>query len=131
MQVRSESRGLGMMTQPLTQKLTEPEYHGICRYSRKYLISPNPVTANAGKSLEEDYLYTVWLRIAEHIVWENPILFHKGSESDVEWLKNSVHRLVADNQSAVFDIQPTLYKYLHETPDESDDRGEQLGPKLG
>ncbi len=115
------------MTQSLTQKLTESEYHRICRHSRKHLISPNPVTANAGKSLEEDYFYTVWLRIAEHIGWEDPQLHHEGSESDVEWLRNSVHGLVAGNQSAVFDIQPTLYKYLHETPEESDDRAEQPG----
>lgn len=112
------------MTQPLTHKLTEPDYQRICAYSRKHLISPNPVTANAGKSLEEDYLYTVWLRIAENIGWENPQLHHKGSESDVEWLKNSVHGLVSENQSSVFDIQPTLYKYLHETPHESRDLAE-------
>jgi len=106
------------MTQGLAQKLTESEYHRICHYSRRHLISPNPVTASAGKSLEEDYLYTVWLRVAEHIGWKDPMLHHKGSESDVEWLRNSVHALVAENQSAIFDIQPTLHRYLHELPDE-------------
>lgn len=100
------------------QKLTESDYQRICHRSRRHLISPNPVTANAGKSLEEDYLYTVWLRIAEHIGLEPPMLHHKGSESDLEWLRKSVHALVAGNRSSIFDIQPTLYKYFHERPND-------------
>jgi hypothetical protein len=80
--------------------LDEAQLEEICKGARDNPISPNPATANAGNSAEEDYLFTVWYRLARHMGHDDPHPHHKTeSESDVQSLRRQITELVAANDS--------------------------------
>jgi len=88
----------------VSQQINEAELDGICRDASARPISSYPATWNEDHSPLEDYYYTVWIRLAEHLRWENPQLFAKeDSQSNAQWLRTSVFHLVNQNQATTFD----------------------------
>lgn len=97
----------------MSQELTAAHFDGICRDASANPNSSKPITWNEESSILEDYLYTVWIKVADRLQWDNPMLFPKeDSQSNSQWLQASVFRLVGENQTTPFDITQILNKYL-------------------
>lgn len=98
-----------------TPKITAERFESICREASERRISSAVATGKDKTEPLEDYLYTVWWRVAQHLKWDDPHPLPKSeSQSDVEWLRGEAFRLVADNQdnqSGYFQISPVLHKY--------------------
>jgi hypothetical protein len=61
-----------------------------------------------GLPTERDYLYAVWYRLGKYLGWEMPMLPPPDNRSEVEMLREEIHRLVAEHQAANYPIQPTF-----------------------
>lgn len=73
------------------QPITEAVFDSICREASVQPISSYNATQKEIREPMEDYLYTVWLRTANHVGWDPPMLFPKGdSQSYVGWLRDAV-----------------------------------------
>src|SRR5258708_6372176 len=92
--------------------LTQSDYDRIIREACRALridvkgVSPSHPT-------EKDYLHAIWLGIAAHIGWAMPMLPPANGRSEIDLLRDEIHRLVADHQSANFPIQPTLHEHVN------------------
>ncbi len=92
--------------------LTEAEYKRIVRESCENPLGHDVIVADKPNLTERDYLHAVWYRLAKYLGSEMPMLPPKDGRSDIEVLRDEIHRLVSEHQSTNYDIQPTLYRYI-------------------
>ena len=97
--------------------LTEAEYERIILEACDKPFGPDVIVVD-GKPTERDYLRAVWWRISKHLHWELPMLPPPDNRSEVQVLREEIHKLVAVHQATNYPIQPTLHKHVTEAMNE-------------
>src|SRR5438552_10232215 len=94
------------------KRISEPDYNRIIREACDKPFG-DVISIGAPPPIEKDYLYAVWRGLATHIEWEMPMLMPANGRTEVELLRDEIHKLVADHQSTNYPIQPTLYAQIN------------------
>jgi hypothetical protein len=99
--------------QIMNQKtISESDYNRIIQEACEKPFG-DVISIGAPPASEKDYLYSVWRGLAKHIDWEMPMLMPANGRTEIELLRDDIHKLVADHQSTNYPIQPTLYAHVN------------------
>ena len=91
----------------------QSDYDRMIREACEKPFGPDVIAIGPPDPTERDYLHAVWCALAAYIDWEMPMLRPANGRTEVELLRDEIHQLVADHQSANYPIQPTLYEHIN------------------